>query len=99
MIENPCEKKSEVVAGVHQAGAHFAALFRPLFGDERAAHGPFASDADTREEPVNRQLPDVRAERRQKGKNRKAENGQHQRAHAAELVGHPGPTTGSSPSR
>ncbi len=56
------EKESEVIAGMHQARAHFAAALGPLLGDECAAHGPLAADPDAGEQAANGHLPNVLAE-------------------------------------
>ena len=58
VIRERRKKKAEVVAGVHQARTHLAPLFRPLFGDERAAHGPLATDADAGQQTADGYLPD-----------------------------------------
>jgi hypothetical protein len=43
------QEEAEVVAGVHVAGAGFAAVFRPFLGEKRRADEPFAADADAGE--------------------------------------------------
>lgn len=91
------EKKSEVVAGVHVARAHFAAVLGPLFRNESAAHGPFAADPDSGEQAANGDFPYVLSERSQESENRIAQNRERQRAHAAKPVGDRPPNQRHSP--
>jgi hypothetical protein len=44
---------------MHIPGAVLPAVFRPFFGDERAAHRPLAADADSGEQTEDGELPDV----------------------------------------
>ena len=58
VVDDRGEEDAEVVAGVHPRGALLAARFGPLLGDEDAADGPLAADADAREEAEGGELPD-----------------------------------------
>src|SRR5438477_552381 len=75
------------------------AIFRPLFGNKCSTHSPLAADADSRQQPQNRQLPnagDKGAEKREHGI---PGNRQQQRSNAAELVAHRPPQKCQPPSK
>src|SRR5712692_10124958 len=59
VVGNSREKDSDVITGMHVARAGSPSTFWPLFGDERAAHGPLAADADPGEQAKEGQLPQV----------------------------------------
>ncbi len=80
------EEEAEVVAGVHVARALLAAILRPFFGDERAAHGPLAADADAGQNAERRKLPDRGRDTAQEGEQRVAQDRQHQGLDAAEAI-------------
>src|SRR5436190_526144 len=65
IIRERREEESEVVAGVHVAGAHLAAILGPFLGDERAADRLLAADADAAQHAQRGELPDVGHERAQ----------------------------------
>ena len=71
---------------MHVSRAAYAPTFRPFFGDEGAAHGPFAADTDAREKAEDGELPDVHDEGAQQGERGVPEDREHQRAHAAEFI-------------
>src|SRR5437868_726389 len=70
------QKKPEVVARVHVAGALGTPIFGPLLCDEGSAHGPLAADADAGEETEERQLPDARGHGAEKREDGVAEDGE-----------------------
>src|ERR1700690_1420005 len=80
------EQKAEVVAGVHLSRAADAPAFGPLLCDERAAHGPFAADADAGEQAEDGELPDVDDESAEQSERGVPQNCDHQRAHASEFI-------------
>ena len=41
------QEKSNVVARVHQGGAHGSAFLGPIFGNEGCSDAPLSADADT----------------------------------------------------
>ena len=82
---------------MHVAGAHRAAILGPFFSHERPAHRPFAPDADARQQPEDRELPDARRDGAEKREDRVAEDRQHQRADAAEAIGDGPPQQRQSP--
>ncbi len=86
VVDDSGEKGAEVVAGVHPGGTLLAARFGPLFGDEHAADGPLAADADSREEAESGELPDGHGGAAQEGEEGVAEDGEDERADAAEAV-------------
>ena len=75
----------------------FAARFGPLLGDEDAAERPFAADAESGQQAEGGELPDVVGDRAEKREERVAEDGEDQRAHAAEAVGEGSPEESESP--
>src|SRR6185295_5464910 len=97
VIRDSRQKNPEVVAGVHVAGGHLAAVFGPLFGDECSPHRPLASDTDARQQPKQCKLPHARRDCSEKSEQRVAEDRQHQRAHTAEFVGDRSPHKRESP--
>ena len=97
VVHDGGQEGAEVVAGVHPGRALAAARFGPLLGDEHAADGPLAADAGAGQETKQRQLPDVGGRTAQKREQRIAEDGEDQRAHAAEAVGQRPPEKGEAP--
>ena len=70
VVDDGGEEGAEVVAGVHPRGALLAARFGPLLGDEDAADGPLAADADSRQEAKGGELPDGHGGAAQEGEER-----------------------------
>ena len=97
VVDDGGEKDAEVVAGVHPGGALFAARFGPLLGDEDAADGPLAADADAGEEAKGGELPDRHGGASEKREERVAEDGEDEGADAAEAIGQRSPEEGEAP--
>jgi len=97
VVEGGGNEDPDVVAAVHDAGAHDATALRQFFDDEGRRADELSSDPETREQPENRQLPPgLRdcAEEREQGI---AEDGEHEHAHAAEPIGERAPQECQSP--
>src|SRR6266704_5488996 len=90
-------KNSHVISRVHVPRARAPSVFRPLFGDERAAHGPLAADADTREQAQNGKLPDIHDQGAEKREHGIPDDGEHERSNAAEFVSDRPPEKRESP--
>ncbi len=86
VVRQRSEEYPDVIPRVHETRTHAAAMLRPLLGNERPTHGPFSANANSGEQSQNRKLPNTGDEGAQKGERRIPQDGQHQRAHAAELV-------------
>jgi hypothetical protein len=71
---------------VHVTGAHLPAIFRPFLGDERAAHGLLAPEADTAQHAQDGQLPDVGDQAAHEREDRVEQNRRHQRLHASVAI-------------
>ncbi len=82
---------------MHHARTHRPAIFRPLLGNQRCAHRPFAADADPGKKTKRRERPDICGKGAQQRKERKANNREHQRPDAAEPVGNRPPQQGHPP--
>ncbi len=86
VVGDCCEEEAEVIAGVHVAAAGLAAILGPFFGDEGAAHRPFAADADSGQKAQRGELPDAGHDTAQEREQRVTEDGERQRAHPSEAV-------------
>ena len=91
------EDEAEVVAGVQVSGAADAPAFGHFFGDESAAHGPFAADANAGEETKDRELPDVGDESTEESEGGIPDDGEQQGADAAEFIADGPPEEGATP--
>ena len=97
VVDDGGEKGAEVVAGVHPGGALFAARFGPLLGDEDAADGPLAADADARQEAECGELPDRHGGASEKREDGVAKDGEDEGADAAEAICQRSPEEGEAP--
>ena len=91
------EKYADVISGMHQTRTHTAPMLRPLLRHKRPAHGPFSANADAGQQAEDSQLPHASGERAQKGECRIPHDGEHERAHTAELVSNRSPKKRQSP--
>src|SRR5271156_4140183 len=96
-ISESCEQKADVVAGVHVSRAADAPALGPLLCDERAAHGPFAADADAGEQAEDGELPDVDDESAEQSERGVPEDCEHQSADAAKFISDRAPDERQAP--
>src|SRR5580698_8613387 len=82
---------------MHVSGAADAPAFGHFFGDESAAHGPFAADTNSREETENGKLPDAGDEGTEQSERGIPEDGEHQGSDAAEFIADGTPEEGAAP--
>ena len=80
------QEEPEVVAGVQDAGGHLPAILGQFFGHERRADRLFTAEPDAAQHAKDHQLPDVGDQPAHEREERIGEDGQHQRAHAADAI-------------
>ncbi len=88
--QNEARQRSAEVADIHpglqDCGNPRPPARRPGFRQNRCPHGPFAADAQRRQEPKNHQMPPGMGEIRHACESRIRENRKHQRAAAAHSI-------------
>jgi hypothetical protein len=92
------EEEPEVVAGVHVAGAHLAAILGPLLRDEGAADRLLTAKTDAAEHAQDGELPHGLREAAGEREDRVHEDRRHQRLDASEAVGDRSPHHRHAPS-
>ena len=96
-IQRRGQEEAGVVAGLQIARAHLAPILGPGFGDIGSGQGPFAADADTRQQAEQTQLPDILRQRRRAGEYRVDQYRGGEHAGAPEAVGDRAPEEGQAP--